>query len=68
MRPQRCGGAFGTVKTAYGLDRVMARLQETALCVIGVALLLSNLSLSLRSALVLFCLMFLMVVLSSLRS
>ena len=46
----------------------MARLQETALCVIGVALLLSNLSLSLRSALALFCLMFLMVVLSSLRS
>ena len=35
-------GVFGTAKTAYGLDRVMARLLETAVCVIGVALLLSN--------------------------
>ena len=46
-------GVFGTVKTAYGLDRVMARLQETAICVIGVALLLSNLAKSLRAALTL---------------
>ena len=61
-------GVFGTVKTAYGLDRVMARLQETAVCVIGVALLLSNLSLSLRAALALFCLMLLLFVLLTLRS
>ena len=61
-------GVFGTVKTAYGLDRVMARLQETAVCVIGVALLLSNLSLSLRAALALFCLMVLLFVLLTLRS
>ena len=61
-------GLFGTVKTAYGLDRVMARLQETAVCVIGVALLLSNLSLSLRAALALFCLMLLLFVLLTLRS
>ena len=61
-------GVFGTVKTAYGLDRVMARLQETAVCVIGVALLLSNLSLSLRAALALFCLMLLLFVLPRLRS
>ena len=61
-------GVFGTVKTAYGLDCVMARLQETAVCVIGVALLLSNLSLSLRAALALFCLMLLLFVLPRLRS
>lgn len=61
-------GVFGTVKTAYGLDRVMARLQETAVCVIGVALLLSNLSLSLRAALALFCLILLLFVLPRLRS
>jgi len=46
----------------------MARLQETAVCVIGVALLLSNLSLSLRAALALFCLMLLLFVLLTLRS
>ena len=47
-------GVFGTVKTAYGLGRIMAHLQETAVCVIGVALLLLNLSRSLRAALALF--------------
>jgi len=61
-------GVFGTVKTAYGLDRVMARLQETAICVIGVALLLSNLAKSLRAALTLFGLICLLVVLPWLRS
>ena len=61
-------GVFGTAKTAYGLDRVMARLQETAVCVIGVALLLSNLSRSLRVALALFGPIFLLVVLPRLRS
>jgi len=44
-------GVFGTGKTAYGLARVMARLRETACCVIGVALLLINLTCSLRAAL-----------------
>ena len=47
-------GIFGTGKTAYGLGRIMAHLQETAVCVIGVALLLLNLSKSLRAALALF--------------
>lgn len=47
-------GIFGTGKTAYGLGRIMAHLQETAVCVIGVALLLLNLSRSLRAALALF--------------
>ena len=61
-------GVFGTVKTAYGLDRVMARLQETAICVIGVALLLSNLAKSLRAALTLFGRICLLVVLPWLRS
>ena len=61
-------GVFGTVKTAYGLDRVMARLQETAICVIGVALLLSNLSRSLRVSLALLCLLFLLYCLPKLRS
>jgi len=41
-------GVFGTGKTAYGLARVMARLWETACCVIGVALLLLNLTKSLK--------------------
>ena len=61
-------GVFGTVKTAYGLDRVMAHLQETAVCVIGVALLLSNLSRSLRVSLALLCLLFLLYCLPKLRS
>ncbi len=46
---------FGTGKTAYGLARVMARLRETACCVIGAALLLLNLTRSLRAALCLLC-------------
>lgn len=37
-------GAFGTLKTAYGLGRVAARLAATSRCVIGVALLLFNLT------------------------
>jgi len=55
----RCGrnaveDIFGTAKTAYGLARISAQLQEIAVCVIGVALLLLNLSRSLRLALALF--------------
>ena len=61
-------GVFGTVKTAYGLDRVMAHLHETAVCMIGVALLLSNLSRSLRVSLALLCLLFLLYCLPKLRS
>lgn len=44
-------GAFGTLKTAYGLGRVAARLQHTSRCVIGVALLLFNLMKRLRDRL-----------------
>jgi len=48
------------VKTAYGLARVMVHLRETAYCIIGVALLLLNLTKSLakslRATLCLFCL------------
>ena len=36
-------GVFGTGKTAYGLGRISARLQQTTCCVIGMALLLLNL-------------------------
>ena len=61
-------GIFGTAKTAYGLGRIMAHLQETAVCVIGVALLLLNLSRSLRPILALFCFLFLVVILPGLRS
>lgn len=61
-------GVFGMVKTTYGLHRVMAHLQETAVCVIGVALLLLNLSKSLRAALTLFALMFLLFLFPRLRS
>ena len=43
-------------------------LQETAVCVIGVALLLFNLSKSLRAALALFCLLFLLIAFPRLRS
>lgn len=42
-------GGFGTVKTAYGLSRVAVRLETTARCVIGVALLVMNLMKRLRS-------------------
>lgn len=44
-------GAFGTGKTAYGLGRVAARLEDTSRCVIGVALLVMNLNKRLRSLL-----------------
>jgi len=44
-------GTFGTGKTAYGLDRVAAHLDETSFCVIGVALLVMNLEKRLRSLL-----------------
>ncbi len=47
-------GVFGTGKTAYGLARVMVRLRETTCCVIGVALLLLNLTRSLRATLCFF--------------
>lgn len=46
-------GAFGTGKTAYGLDRIPVRLEKTSCCVIGVTLLLMNLLKRLR--LFLFC-------------
>ena len=42
-------GVLGTGKTAYGLGRISVRLENTSLCVIGVALLLWNLLKSLRS-------------------
>ena len=61
-------GIFGTGKTAYGLARVPARLKETAFCVIGVALLLLNLSRSLRAAFVLFCLLPVTAIFMGLRS
>lgn len=41
-------GVFGTGKTAYGLGRIAARLKETTFCVIGVALILMNLTKRLR--------------------
>ena len=61
-------GIFGTAKTAYGLARIPAHLQETAACVIGVALLLLNLSRSLRTALALLCLLFVVAIFPALRS
>lgn len=69
----RCGrnaveDIFGTAKTAYGLARISAQLQEIAVCVIGVALLLLNLSRSLRLALALFFLLPLLAFLPRLRS
>lgn len=42
-------GLFGTGKTAYGLGRISVRLEESSRCVIGVALLLWNLTKGLRS-------------------
>lgn len=42
-------GVFGTGKTRYGLNRIMAHLKETSFCVIGIALLTMNLSKRLRS-------------------
>lgn len=44
-------GTFGLGKTAYGLGRIAARLEETSRCVIGVALLVMNLTKRLRSLL-----------------
>jgi hypothetical protein len=41
-------GAFGTGKTAYGLGRISARLEDTSRCVIGIALLTMNLMRRLR--------------------
>ena len=61
-------GAFGTAKTAYGLGRVMAHRPETAFCVIGVALLLLNLTRSLRVAFALFCLLPVIAILPGLQS
>lgn len=61
-------GIFGTAKTAYGLALISAHLQETAVCVIGVALLLLNLSRPLRSALALFFLLPLLAFLPGLQS
>ena len=61
-------GTFGTAKTAYGLARVMARLPETTFCLIGVALLLLNLTKSLRLAFALFWIFPLFAVLPGLRS
>ena len=61
-------GIFGTGKTAYGLARISAHLQETAVCVIGVALLLLNLSRSMRSLPALFCLLAVLTFLQGLRS
>ena len=61
-------GILGTAKTAYGLARITARLQETAFCVISIALLLLNLSTSLRTALALLCLLFAVAIFSDLRS
>ena len=42
-------GLFGTGKTAYSLGRISVRLEESSRCVIGVALLLWNLTKGLRS-------------------
>ena len=61
-------GVFGTGKTAYGLSRVMAHLPETAVCVIGVALLLLNLTSSMRAALALFCFLPVVIILLGLWS
>ena len=44
-------GEFGVGKRSYGLNRIMAHLQETSFCVIGIALLCMNLAKRLRSLL-----------------
>lgn len=44
-------GEFGVGKGSYGLNRIMARLQETSFCVIGIALLCMNLAKRLQSLL-----------------
>ena len=47
-------GKFGTLKTSYGLSRIMARLPETSETVINVAILAMNLTKRLKSLLYLF--------------
>lgn len=47
-------GEFGVGKRSYGLNRIMAHLQETSFCVIGIALLCMNLTKRLRSLLLQF--------------
>ena len=42
-------GTFGIGKTAYGLGRIAAHLEATSCCVMGVALLVMNLTRRLRS-------------------
>lgn len=59
---------FGTSKTTYGLGRIIAHLQETIVCVIGVTLLLLNLPRFLRTAFALFCLLSVVAVLPGSRS
>ena len=44
-------GEFGVGQRSYGLNRIMAHLQETSFCVIGIALLCMNLVKRLRSLL-----------------
>ena len=44
-------GKFGEGKTAYGLDRIAARLKNTSECVIGIIFLVMNLNKRLRSLL-----------------
>ena len=44
-------GEFVVGKRSYGLNRIMARLQETSFCVIGIALLCMNLAKRLRALL-----------------
>lgn len=61
-------GVFGTVKTTYGLARISAHLQEPTFCVIGIALLLLNLSGSLMSAPPLFCHLFVVTIFQGLRN
>lgn len=59
---------FGASKTTYGLDSIMAYLQETIVSVISVTLLLLNLPRFLRTAFALFCLLSVIIVLPGLRS
>ena len=51
LRSKIVEGEFGVGKRSYGLNRIMARLQETFFCVIGIALLCMNLAKRLRSLL-----------------
>ena len=55
LRSKIVEGEFGVGKRSYGLNRIMARLQETFFCVIGIALLCMNLAKRLRSLLHHFC-------------